>query len=52
MTLIPDEDMTQREYEDYLLDLDTAALIEETCTDEKYFSLKEFMEYWGDEPNE
>ena len=48
----PEEDMTQREYEDYLLDLDTAALIKETCTDDKYYTLDEFMEYWGDEPNE
>ena len=48
----PEEDMSPREYEDYLLDLTREQLIEETCTDEKYFTLDEYMEYWGDPPNE
>ena len=43
----PDEDMTQKEYEEYLLKQDRASLIEETCTDAEYFTLDEFMEYWG-----
>ena len=43
----PDEDMTQEEYEEYLLKQDRASLIEETCTDAEYFTLDEFMEYWG-----
>tara|TARA_R100001163_G_scaffold61436_1_gene51436 strand:+ start:113 stop:346 length:234 start_codon:yes stop_codon:yes gene_type:complete len=48
----PEEDMTQREYEDYLLNQDTEMLIEETCTDDRNYTLKEFMDYWGEEPNE
>lgn len=43
----PEEDMTQREYEDYLLDLTTEQLIEETATDDKYFTLDEFMGHYG-----
>ena len=48
----PDEDMTQKEYEEYLLKQDRASLIEETCTDAEYFTLDEFMEYWGQQTNE
>ena len=44
----PDEDMSQREYEDYVLDLNTEQLIEETCTDNEYFTLKNYMEHWGE----
>ena len=44
----PEEDWTQREYEDYLLDLTREQLIQETSTDDKYFTLSEFMEHYGD----
>ena len=44
----PEEDMTQREYEDYVLDLNTEQLIEECSVDDKYYTLKDFMDFWGE----
>ena len=48
----PEEDMTQREYEDFVLDMNTEQLIEECSVDDRYYTLKDFMDYWGDKPNE
>ena len=48
----PEEDMTQREYEDFVLDMNTEQLIEECSVDDRYYTLQDFMDYWGDKPNE
>ena len=41
-------DMTQSEFEFYVSKLDRDKLIYETCVDDQYYTLDDFMNYWGD----
>ena len=41
-------DMTQSQYEFYVSKLNREQLLYETSVDDKYYTLDDFMDYWGD----
>ena len=43
----PEEDMTQEQYVEYLSTLTYDQLIEETTTDDQYYTLTQYMNHYG-----
>ena len=43
----PDEDQTPEEYREDLIEMTIEQLVEETDTDPEFYSLKQYMEFWG-----
>ena len=43
----PEEDQTTEEYREDLIEMTIEQLVEETGTDPEFYSLNQYMEYWG-----
>ena len=43
----PEEDQTTEEYREDLIEMTIEELVEETDTDPEIYSLKQYMEHWG-----